>query len=110
MKNCNNNIYAALYSTQGKKVRVRVLDKGSRSKNKLQSPPQADRHRKPINAVAKRLWRQIGAADEKCSLLEFEQTARNWNVWSLTGKEQELVGNSAALILWEVYRQSAGDL
>ena len=52
---------------QNKKVRVRVLGRGIRSKNKLQSPPQADRHRKPTNAVAKRLGRQMGAAHRKCT-------------------------------------------
>ena len=55
MKNCNNNIDTALDGTQDKKVRVRVLGRGTRSKNKLKSTPQADRHRKPTNAVAKRL-------------------------------------------------------
>ena len=65
MESCNNNIHAASDGAQDKKVRVRVLGRGTRSKNKLQSPPQADRHRKPTNAVAKRLGRQMGAAHRK---------------------------------------------
>ena len=94
MESCNNNIHAASDGAQDKKLRSRVLGRGTRSKNKLQFPPQADRHRKPINAVAKRLGRQMGAAHRKytpvgpnCRYLAIG----NWNVSSLTGKEQELV-------------------
>ena len=65
MESCNNNIHAASDGAQDKKVRVRVLGRGTRSKNKPQSLPQADRHRKPTNAVAKRLGRQMGAAHRK---------------------------------------------
>ena len=65
MESCNNNIHAASDGAQYKKVRVRVLGRGTRLKNKLQSPLQADRHRKPTNAVAKRLGRQMGAAHRK---------------------------------------------
>ena len=39
MESCNNNIHAASDGAQDKKVRVRVLGRGTRSKNKLQSPP-----------------------------------------------------------------------
>ena len=66
MESCNNNIHAASDGEQNKKVRVRALGRTTRSKSKLQSPPQADRHRKPTDAVAKRLGRQMGAAHRKC--------------------------------------------
>ena len=94
MESCNSNIHAASDGAQDKKVRVRVLGRGTRSKNKLQSPPQADRHRKPTNAVAKRLGRQMGAAHRKCTRVGpncRDLAIGNWNVSSLTGKEQELV-------------------
>ena len=67
MECCNNNIYTASDSAQDKKVRVQVLGRGTRSKNKLQSPLQADRHRKPTNEVARRLGRQVWAAYRKCN-------------------------------------------
>ena len=73
MKSCNNNIHAASDGAQDKKVRVRVLRRGTRLKNKLQSPSQADRHRKPTSAVAKRLGRQMGLRTE--NVLELDQTA-----------------------------------
>ena len=57
MEICNNDIHTASNGAQDKKVHVRVLGGGTRLKNKLQSPPQADRHRKPTNAVAKRFGR-----------------------------------------------------
>ena len=94
MESCNYNIHAASNGAQNKKVRVRVLGRRTRSKNKLQSPPQADRHRKPTNAVAKRLGRQMGAVHRKCTRVgpNYRDLAiGNWNVLSLTGKEQELV-------------------
>ena len=94
MESCNNNIHTASDSAQDKKVRVRVLGRGIRSKNKLQSPPQADRHRKPTNAVAQRLERQIGATHRKCTRVGpncRDLAIGNWNVSSPTGKEQELV-------------------
>ena len=94
MESCNNNIHAASDGAQDKKIRVRVLGRGTRSKNKLQSPPQADRHRKPTNAVAKRLGRQMGAAHRKRTRVGpncRDLAIGNWNVSSLTGKEQELV-------------------
>ena len=92
MESCNNNIHAASDGAQDKKVRV--LGRGTRSKNKLQPPPQADRYWKPNNAVAKRLGRQMGAARRKCSRVgpnRRDLAIGNWNVSSLTGKEQELV-------------------
>ena len=94
MESCNNNIHAASDGAQDKKVRFRVLGRGTRSKNKLQPPPQADRHRKPTNAVAKRLGRQMGAAHRKRTRVGpncRDLAIGNWNVSSLTGKEQELV-------------------
>ena len=60
----------------------------------LQSSPQADRHRKPTNAAAKRLRRQMGAVQRKCTRVGpncRDLAIGNWNVSSLTGKEQELV-------------------
>ena len=75
-------------------ARVRVLGRGTRSKSKLQSPPQADRHRKPTNAVAKRSGRQMGAAHRKCTRVGpncRDLAIGNWKVSSLTRKEQELV-------------------
>ena len=94
MESCNYNIHTASDAAQDKKNRVRVLCRGTRSKNKLQSPPQAGRHRKPTNAVARRLGRQMGAAHRKCTrggLNCRDLAIGNWNVSSLTGKEQELV-------------------
>ena len=92
MESCNNNIHAASDGAQDKKVRVRVLGRGTCSKNKLQSPPQA--HRKPTNAVAKRLGRPMGAPHRKCTRVGpncRDLAIGNSNVSSLTGKEQELV-------------------
>ena len=94
MESCNNNIHAASDGAQDKKIRVRVLGRGTRSKNKLQSPPQADRHRKPTNAVSKRLGRQMRAAHRKSTRVGpncRDLVIGNWNISSLTGKEQELV-------------------
>ena len=94
MESCNNNIYAALDGAQDKKVRVRVLGRRTRSKNKLLSSPHADRHRKPTNAVAKRLNRQIAAAHRKCTQAGSncqDLVIENSSVSSLTGKEQKLV-------------------
>ena len=62
MNSPKNNIRTALGVAQDKKVRVRALGRGVRSKWKLYSPPQADHNWKPINAFATRLWRKIGAA------------------------------------------------
>ena len=90
MDSYNNNIHAASDSAQDKKVRVSVLGRGTRSKNKLQSPPQADRHRKPTDAVAKRLGRQMGAAHRKCTRdgPNYRDLAYgNWNVSSQTENE-----------------------
>ena len=60
----------------------------------LQSPPQADCHWKTTNTVANRLGRQIWAAHRKCNQVGpncRDLAIGNWNVLSLTGKEQELV-------------------
>ena len=94
MNRVKNNIHAASGVAQDKKVRVRALGRGARSKSKLHSPPQADHHRKPTNAVATRLGRQMGAAHRKSTRVspKYRDLAiGNWNVSSLTGKEQELV-------------------
>ena len=72
-------------TAQDKKVGVRVLGRGTRSKNKLQSPRQANRHRKPSNAVAKRLARQMGAAHRKCTRVGpncRDLAIGNWNVFN----------------------------
>ena len=97
MESCNNNIHAASDGALDKKVRVQVLGRGIRLKNKLQSLPQADRHRIPTNAVAKRLGRQMGAAQRKCTRVGpncRDLAIGNWNASSLTGKEQELVSEA----------------
>ena len=65
-----------------------------RSTGKLQLPPQFNRQRKPINAVAKRLGRQMGSADKIRTRVGPNRrylAIENWNVSSLTGKEQKLV-------------------
>ena len=94
MESCNNNIHTASDGAQDKKVRVRVLGRKIRSKSKLQSPPQADRQRKPTNAVAKRLGKQMGAAQRKCIRVRpncRDLAIGNWSVSSLREKEHELV-------------------
>ena len=94
MESCINNIHTALDGAQDKMVCVRGLCKGTRSKSKLQSPPQPDRHRKLTYAVVKRFGRQMGAAHRKCTRVGpncRDLAIGNWNVSSLTGKEQELV-------------------
>ena len=98
MESCNNNIHAASDGAQDKKVRVPVLGRGTRTKNKLQSPPQAHRHRKPTDystaQIYKRLGRQMRVAHRKCTRVRpnlRDLAIGNWNVSSLTGKEQELV-------------------
>ena len=93
MESCNNNIHAASDGAQDKKVRVRVLGRGTRSKNKLQFPSQADRHRKHTNTVAKRLGRQMGAAHRKRTRVEPNRrdlAIGNWNVSSLTGRRRTI--------------------
>ena len=62
MNSSNDNIYSASGVAQNKHVRVRALDRGTRSKGNLYSPPQADRNWKPINAFATRLVTHIGAS------------------------------------------------
>ena len=94
MESCNSNIDTALYGAHGKKMRVRVLGRGTRLKSKLQSPSQADCNRKPTNAVTKHLGRQMGAPHIKCTRVGSncrDLAIGNWNVSSLTEKEQELV-------------------
>ena len=94
MKSETKKNHTASDGAQDKKVRVRVLGRGTRSKNKIQSSPLADRHRKPTNAVAKRLGKQMGAAHRKYTQVGpncRDLAIGNCNVLSLTGKEQELV-------------------
>ena len=94
MESCNSNIRTASDGAQDKKVRDRVLGRGTRSKSKLQSPPQAACYRKPTNAVAERVGRQMGAAHRKCTRVGSNcqyLAIGNWNVLILTRKKQELV-------------------
>ena len=94
MNSPNDNIHTASGVVQNKKMRVRALGRGARSKSKLHSPPQADRYWKPINAFATCLGRQMGAAHSICTRIGSKQRdlcMGNWNVSSLNGKEQELV-------------------
>ena len=94
MESCNINIHTASDSALDEKVRIRVFGRGTRSKSKLQSLPQADRHWKPTNAGAKRLGRQMGTAHTTCTRVGLkcrDLAVGNWNVSLLTGKEQELV-------------------
>ena len=60
MNNLNDNIHTASGVAQDKKVRVRALGRGARSKSKLHSTPQADRNWKPINTFAMHLGKQRG--------------------------------------------------
>ena len=102
MKSCNNNIRTASDGGQYKKVRARVLGKGTCSKNKLQSPPQTDRHRKLTITVAKRLGGQMGAAHRKYIRVRpncQDLAIRKWNVSSLTGKEHKLVSKAQQYLL-----------
>ena len=73
MESCNNNIHAASDGAQDKKVRVRVLGRGTRSKNKLQSSPQADRHRNPPTQSISVWGGKWGQRTE--NVLELDQTA-----------------------------------
>ena len=100
MESYNKNIYAASDSARDHKIYVWVLGRRTRSKSKLQFFPRADRSRKPINAVAKRLRRQMGVTHRKSNLVgpNYRDLALGiWNVLSLTGKEQELVWGSSAV-------------
>ena len=95
MESCKNNIHAASDGAQDKKVRVRVLGRGTHSKNKLQSPPQklTVTGNPPTQLLS--VWgRQMGAAHRKRTRVGpncRDHAIGNWNVSSLTGKEQELV-------------------
>ena len=94
MESSNNNIHAASDDAQDKKIRVQILGGGTRSKNRLQFLSLADRHRKLTSTVAKHLVKQTGAGHRKCTRIGpncRDITIGNWNVWSLTGKKQELV-------------------
>ena len=98
--NTQTNVdHTASFVARVTKERVRVLGRGIRSKNKRHSPPQAVRRRKPTNALAMRLGRQLEAAQSTCTregTKRIRQSCQrlsvgNWNVRTLTGKEQELV-------------------
>ena len=75
MESCNNNIHAASKGAHDKKVHVRVLGRGTRSKNKLQSPPQADSHRKPPTQSLSVWGGKWGQRTE--NVLELDQTAES---------------------------------
>ena len=73
MESRNNNIHAVSDGAQDKKVRVRVLGGGTCSKSKLQSPPQADRHRNPPTQSLSVWGGKWGQRTE--NELELDQTA-----------------------------------
>ena len=85
---------------QYKKVRVRVLGRGARSKSKRQSPPSAGPSGSSTNVLATRLERRRGAAQSNRTQDNVAHSRQNhhnrllfgnWNVFTLTGKEMELV-------------------
>ena len=93
-------IHAASDVSQNKKVRVRALGRGDRSKNKRQSPPSSSHFGSSTNVPATRLERRRGTAQSihtrgnvAHSRHHHQHQLRfgNWNVFSLTGKEMELV-------------------
>ena len=97
MNSLNDNIVTASGVEQNKKVRVWALGRGSYSKSKLYSPPQADHNWKPINAFAGHLGRQMGAEDNICTRVGPKRQdffMGNWNVTLLNEKEQEMVWES----------------
>ena len=66
MNSPNDNIHTASGVMQEKKVRVRALGRGARSKSMLHSLPQTDRNWKSINVFATHSGRQMGAAHSIC--------------------------------------------
>ena len=83
---------------QYKKVRVRVLGRGARSKNKRQSP-SVSLSGSSTNVLATRLERRMGTAQSNRTQGKVAHSRANhhqllygnWNVLTLTGKELELV-------------------
>ena len=92
-------IHAASDVSQNKKVRVRVLGRGARSKNKRQSPPSSSHLGSSTNVPATRLERRRGTAQSNLTQDNVAHSRHhyhkfhlgNWNVYTLTGKEVELV-------------------
>ena len=95
MTQSNNSIHTALGVAQDKKVRVRALGRGARSKSKLHFPPQADRNWKPINAFATRLGRKMGTAPSICTRVGSKHRDLFLGNW----KEQELVWEAEQYVL-----------
>ena len=92
-------IHAASDVSQNKKVRVRVLGRGARSKNKRQSPPSSSHFGSSTNVPATRLERRRGTAqsihtqDNVAHSRHHHHQLRfgNWNIFTLACKEMELV-------------------
>ena len=94
MNSSNDNIHTVSGVAQDKKVRVRALGRGARSRRKLHFSPQVDSNWKPINAFTKHLGKKRGAAHSICTRVgpkSRDLCMGNWNITSLNGKEQELV-------------------
>ena len=101
MNSPNDNIYTASGVAPNKKLRVRALGIGARSKNKLHSPPQADRNWKPISAFATRSGRQMGALHSICTRVRPKQRnlcMGNWNVTSLKERNRNWFGRQNSII------------
>ena len=73
MKVNKNFIDAASDVAQHKKVRVRALGRGARSKNKRHSPPQASFNSSSTNVPATRLERRMGTAQ---SIVAYSRKSR----------------------------------
>ena len=98
-----NVINAASDVSQNKKVRVRVLGRGARSKSKRRSPPSSSYFGNSINVPATRLERRRGTAQSNHTQDNVAHSRHhhhqrhnrllfgNWNVFTLNGKEMELV-------------------
>ena len=99
MKTRNNVNDTASDVAQYKKVRVRVLGRGARSKSKRQSPPSASHTGSSTNVPATHLERRRGTAQSNRTqenvapsrVNHHKLLFGNWNVFTLTGKEIELV-------------------
>ena len=65
--NSSNDNCTALGIAQDEKVHIWALGRGSHSKSKVHSSPQADHNWKPINAFATHLGKKMGAAHSICT-------------------------------------------
>ena len=86
MNSSNDNIHTVSGVAQDKKIHVRALGKGGRSKSKLNSFPQADRNWKPtvteINVFALRLGRKMGALHSICTRVGTFAWATFFHIWT----------------------------